>query len=626
MHTLCRNSAIAWILVLAIVAPGLADDDKLSAKETAALKKLETFGGSGKKYDTGWRLNYGKETTDEALGLAHEFDKVEQLTLADNDNFETCKITPNGFRHIGKLANLEDLTLRYNFLTDEILLELKPLKQLKRFSIYRGRTSPRGFDVLTGMNRLEELHVADVTRSFEGPDFDSSWFRHLRNCTSLKSFEVYSVPILNDTVVHLSGLPLLVELRVAAAPIRGSELVHLAKLSKLERIDLLLNEADDADFRHMAKLPLEVLKLNYAPLGDVGFAHIAGIGTLKTLHLAGTRVSDVGLSTLKSRSTIETIDVSDTSVKGSFLTGDWAALEYLTLSGSPFSTDNLSAVAKLPKLSSLTVDDNAFDDEALANIPERKPPLKKTVIELNRYEFQKKTFEAMNARGWIVPLEVRSIEDDPEYAKKSRSGYCVKENLMLTRFPSDLDCKKTEIDLGYSSSDKSRSISAAALSTLAKIPKLKELDIRSRIAVWNLPAITKSASIEELDFRHSRAFFDDRELAILAEMKSLKRLSLPSNRTITGAGIRSLGELPILTNLSIDGGTVTNDVLQKLALLKSLKSLSLNYTNITDKQLGILHTLKTLESLDLKSCRVSDDAVDLLNEAIPKLRIYRKPD
>ena len=59
-------------------------------------------------------------------------------------------------------------------------------------------------------------------------------------------------------------------------------------------------------------------------------------------------------------------------------------------------------------------------------------------------------------------------------------------------------------------------------------------------------------------------------------MKSLKRLSLPSNRTITGAGIRSLGELPNLTDLSIDEGTVTDDVLQQLALLKSLKSLSLS--------------------------------------------------
>lgn len=109
--------------------------------------------------------------------------------------------------------------------------------------------------------------------------------------------------------------------------------------------------------------------------------------------------------------------------------------------------------------------------------------------------------------------------------------------------------------------------------------------------------------VHHLSF-HGRGFVTDEDVAQVAKLSGLRRLSL--HRTSTTDEIASaVGELKSLEALSFEGTQITDAGVAQLVGLKNLRSLSLRHTVITDAALESLSQMESLEELRVGYTRVS---------------------
>lgn len=117
----------------------------------------------------------------------------------------------------------------------------------------------------------------------------------------------------------------------------------------------------------------------------------------------------------------------------------------------------------------------------------------------------------------------------------------------------------------------------------------------------------------------------DRGMESLRSLIRLRKLYL-GQTNIGDAGIAHLKNLAQIEYLSLGETQVTSTGLQHLNGLTSLRVLSLYKTPVTDTGLGQLRGLQNLELLTLQQTQVTDEGVRKLQEALPQLVIYGKPE
>ncbi len=113
----------------------------------------------------------------------------------------------------------------------------------------------------------------------------------------------------------------------------------------------------------------------------------------------------------------------------------------------------------------------------------------------------------------------------------------------------------------------------------------------------------------------------DEVLVPIGELKTIEGLNLTDSHTtavgepretyvgennITDVGLRSLGEMPRLTYLSLAMTRVTSEGMNTVARFRCLKKLDLSYTDVDDAGMAALATLPELESLILIETKVTD--------------------
>jgi hypothetical protein len=172
----------------------------------------------------------------------------------------------------------------------------------------------------------------------------------------------------------------------------------------------------------------------------------------------------------------------------------------------------------------------------------------------------------------------------------------------------------------------------ATLASLAKFRALEELDLTgsagSRDAEW-AERIAEVVTLRRLSLDHCRlvrggwlaplarlpalgelslAGVEDADLAPLAASPALRTLRISRSPALTDAGLEPVGSLGGLTSLELDGcGGVAS--LAPLAPLHRLERLVLRGgTALTDEGLAAVAGLKALTSLDLSGCRSVTDA------------------
>jgi len=113
--------------------------------------------------------------------------------------------------------------------------------------------------------------------------------------------------------------------------------------------------------------------------------------------------------------------------------------------------------------------------------------------------------------------------------------------------------------------------------------------------------------------------------AAVAAVGRLRRLQVlvVSDSAVTDAGLVHLKGLTNLSALILDGAHVTDAGLVHLKRLTNLSELYLGSTPVTDAGLTQLNGLTNLSELHLGGTQVTYSGVQLLQKALPNLRIFR---
>ena len=162
---------------------------------------------------------------------------------------------------------------------------------------------------------------------------------------------------------------------ISNGEVDDGELKHVGRLTKLQDLDLsFCHKITDYGFLHLQNLTsLRSLGILGTPIGDRGIGHLARLCSLEHLRLDMTRVSNFGLDTLKSFSSLRscTIGRSDTvNDAGLISLGQLTKLENLALYHIKMSDVGLSHLRKMDSLRSLEIGYTEASDDGLEYLVE----------------------------------------------------------------------------------------------------------------------------------------------------------------------------------------------------------------------------------------------------------------
>lgn len=313
-------------------------------------------------------------------------------------------------------------------------------------------------------------------------------------------------------------------------------------------------EADDAQAVAALQALQAVLKrdgegsvtevdLRETTIDDAALTHLAGLRRLRSVTLAGTGVTDAGLETLGTISTLQALDLREckiTNAGPAHLAG-LTNLRTLRLSGKDGGTtvddEGLVALAKLTKLKVLGLDFLWVSEKGLEGL------------------------------GELQDLEelylAQTLVDDGSLAT-------------LARFPrlKKLRISKTQV-------------TGEGLTHLAKLTQLEELDLSecSQLEDDGLARLSGMTQLTRLNLW--RVQIGDAGVAHLAGLTNLQWLNL-DNTMLTNAGLKALTGMNRLTFLHLGSTAVSDAGLQQLESLTALKDLKVTRTPVTAEGVAAL--------------------------------------
>ena len=233
-------------------------------------------------------------TTPEALkkAMGHDaaiFDTLKMVNLSSaalgiKAKRETDPFDHTFYEHLGKITDLESLTILHTTAHNEDLLPVANLTNLKTLNITnQGKLTDEGLAHLAGLKRLERF-------SFVGTSMTGKPFKDFEGWTNLKSSSFRGSKIDNEGIKQLCDhFPSLESISLAHAQFTDAGAVHLAKLKNLKGLELGLHEATPESLRNIVQLPLEYLQLGEGVGTPAGIAIIKDMKTLRRLTITAAK-------------------------------------------------------------------------------------------------------------------------------------------------------------------------------------------------------------------------------------------------------------------------------------------------------------------------------------------------
>jgi hypothetical protein len=219
----------------------------------------------------------------------------------------------------------------------------------------------------------------------------------------------------------LRGLHQKEEIELNRTEITDAGLAHLAAW-KLKKIGAEGTKITAAGLRHLQKSELTWLDLANTPIGDDALALAGQCPKLRTLKVAGTKISDEGLATLQGLKHLESLDLmgcANVTDKGIAALPRLPRLNALWLSGTKITDAGLVELAKLSELGDVWLFNTAVTERGLKDLQKALPGL---VIHQNA-TFQVNHFQQIGTRGELVilspwgPLPEEASNPDPLYSR-----------------------------------------------------------------------------------------------------------------------------------------------------------------------------------------------------------------
>lgn len=593
----------------------------------------------------------------------------------------------------GQFDRVSICALRKNWATDETLASLRSLSRLRRLEIGSSRVTSVGLANLYFLAYLSELEFDwDVKRTLTAAD--GAAIARIQSLTDL-----YLERASPDAIAQFRPMPhlrslVLIQLDSSAA------LASIEQLTQLESLNLSVGFSDPVQLRGLPNLhqlslsgkggngfssgsdglPMQDAQLQEMPkLETVSLeclrVHVRGLPQLRDLSLTNISLDAAALRQIMQCPNLESLNFdglwfaggapfeisNSNSLKnlivnelqpGRAMFRDLPALQHLEIQ----NCDRLTALAlnKLPKLEDLRIQWcsrlSALDVGRLVNLKsltmtiyprmvgdpttytEEAPQRSRKLRLIGLAHLTK--MENLDLGG--MTLDRRDIADVAKLA-----------NLQGLRWPT---ARLDDADvMQFSSLHKLTSlalqgnpISDAALSLVAKLPKLEDLWVNDTL-VSHSGVKSLSAQFPKLEVyyeweqsaradlktfvdearrgRHSKVDFSapyvwnyylgDSDLRQLSGLDDLGRLSLTQTH-LTDAGLKSLSGLVALQSLDLSSTLVTDAGLASLSRFPELSALNLASTAICGDGLRYLEPLKNLKALDLSDTDITDESLDLL--------------
>jgi Leucine-rich repeat (LRR) protein len=241
--------------------------------------------------------------TDYALSELSKLPNLKTLCAIYGRSGES--VTNIGLQHLSKIKSLESLSINTEKVTDEGILSLTKLTNLKELILTScPKITNQGLSLIADMKNLKKISLT-VSR-YGRPEetcVTISGLASLNALTNLKSLSLTGV-IQDSTGLNLSNLKnlesLTITCKVTSMQKRGVSLfpIHqsftdndLACLENLKNLQILcLSESDG--------------------ITDKGLMHLQGLTNLDTLYIGGPGLTDEGLSYLKKMKKLNDLEIS----------------------------------------------------------------------------------------------------------------------------------------------------------------------------------------------------------------------------------------------------------------------------------------------------------------------------
>jgi hypothetical protein len=261
---------------------------------------------------TVWHEGLGLIEDDGIRLYAHSLPHIKRMYLGSITTMG-LRITDDGLKHIGTLANLQELTLKSAKLaevTDEGLKHICTLAKLKKLKLsFQSKITGVGLQYLHGLSSLQCLLLEDMKVT------DADIQHLLHGLKTLRQLELHDMDGMSDAgLQHLIGLPALRQLGLSnICRISGAGLQHLSGLSALRQLELkYMDWITDADLQHLSGLlALEGLGLEHLDrVTDGGIQHLRGLSALRQLELkCMNEITDAGLEHLRGLLALERLEL-----------------------------------------------------------------------------------------------------------------------------------------------------------------------------------------------------------------------------------------------------------------------------------------------------------------------------
>jgi hypothetical protein len=317
---------------------------------------------------------------------------------------------------------------------------------------------------------------------------------------------------------------------------------------------------------------ISVLSLSDTRITDAGLVHLKNMGSLAELRMARTAVTGSGFDQFRGLQHLVHLHVGYCPIENGSLVHlqKLSSLRYLNLTGTRVTDAGMQFLGRMPQLREVDLPGPAITDAGLEQL-------------------QSLNLDIVGLRGsGVTDTGIHFLRDMTRLTwldlQQTRvHGHGLVELHRLSRLKS-LRLSATPFD-------------ETAQANLASFPDLRELTLQ------NTPV-------------------SDSDLEAIATLHHLEQLLLGGTK-ITNEGIQSLSGLTELSTLDLSGTKVNDAGLRSLQGLKKLTDLRLGNTAITDDGLPELVGLSELRQLNLTNTHVTDSGINLLQAALPAIKIRR---
>lgn len=220
--------------------------------------------------------------TGSGLEVLHGLPLLRKLSIGG------CRLTEDAIAPVVGCCQLEELDLNHSEnrgIGDQLLAALPRLPSLRRLSVIRRDVTASGFRALGQLSRLEELTVG-------GQAFGDGELESLLNLPQLRRLQLHSCLVTQVGLRALELLPSLRDLTLGCPRLEDVALTAIASIKELRSLDLGSCDINDDRLVHLSELPnLETLSFRSVWVTDAGIAQLKRLPKLRHLNIDHTRAT-----------------------------------------------------------------------------------------------------------------------------------------------------------------------------------------------------------------------------------------------------------------------------------------------------------------------------------------------